>query len=147
MYLVCGLGGSLLHYELNSGSSIPCVGASGAISGIVGIYFILFPKSKFELEIYLRWSRVKSIPTHTHTAVGAWIAEQSLLGLLTKVTHVSSIAFWAHVGGFSVGVLAGLIFVLVVPAKVRRARLRAKPWFMQERFNQEDSHFTQLKLQ
>lgn len=146
LYLGSGLGGTLLHYELNLRSTVPCVGASGAISGIVGAYFILFPKSHFDLDVYLGWYRLKTIPTQTHAAVGAWIGEQTLLGLITRATGASGIAFWAHVGGFGVGALAALIFVLIVPAKERHLRLRAKPWFMQDRYNRDDNHITQLKL-
>jgi membrane associated rhomboid family serine protease len=146
VYLVCGLGAAALHYALNLSSSIPCVGASGAISGIVGIYFVLFPKSKFDLCIYIGWAHLKTIPARTHAAVGAWIGEQTVLGLLTQAVRVSSVAFWAHVGGFATGVAAALVFMLAVPAKQRRLAERAKPWYMQDSFNREEEHITRLKL-
>lgn len=145
-YIACGLGAAGVHYLLNAGSAIPCVGASGAISGIVGVYFVLFPKARFDLEIYFGWWHLKTIPTRTQGAVGAWVAEQFLLGLLTQITHATAIAFWAHVGGFAAGVVAGLVFKLAVPEKSRRALQRAKPWYMQDRFNRDDSSITQLKL-
>jgi membrane associated rhomboid family serine protease len=146
VYLICGLGAAYLHRAFNLSSIIPCVGASGAISGIAGIYFILFPKAKFDLLFYFGWIRLGTVEATTHAAVGAWIAEQILLGLLTQFTHASSVAFWAHVGGFGAGMLIALAFVFVVPEKKRRMAERATPWYKQERFNKEDEHLTQLKL-
>ena len=146
VYLACGLGGAGLHFLLNRSSLLPCVGASGAISGIVGIYFVLFPKSKFEHCIYFGWWHIKTIPAHTHAAVGAWIGEQALLGILTQAIHVSSVAFWAHVGGFATGVAAALVFMFVVPAKQRRLVERAKPWYMRDAFNRDEEHILRLKL-
>jgi len=146
VYLACGLGGSLLHYSFNSGSMIPCVGASGAISGIVGCFFVLFPKANFDLIFYFRWIELKTIHTYTHVAVGAWIAEQTLLAVLTKALGASSIAFWAHVGGFSVGLAVGCIVVLIIPMKKRMALDRANPRSLRGRSDSEQDEITQLKL-
>jgi membrane associated rhomboid family serine protease len=90
------------------------VGASGAISGIAGIYFILFPKSRFDLYFYLGWWRVWSTSTFTHIAVGVWIGEQFVLGLITEATHATGIAFGAHVGGFTTGLAVAAIYLLTV---------------------------------
>lgn len=147
VYLLCGVGGGLLHLALNYGSSIPAVGASGAISGVVGIYFILFPKARFDLEIYFGWVRLKTIPARTRAAVGAWIGEQTLLGLITQATHSIGVAFWAHVGGFAAGAIAALAFVLIVPTKFRRMRLQASPWYSQDRYSRDDNDITRLNLQ
>ncbi len=109
VYFLSGFGGVLLHYLLNRGSSLPLVGASGAISGIVGCFFVLFPNAEFDLAIYLGWWRVKQISANTRGAVGAWIGEQTVLGLLTQAVHFSPVAFWGHVGGFLVGLLGSLL--------------------------------------
>jgi membrane associated rhomboid family serine protease len=146
VYVVCGAGAAWLHYVFNSGSMIPCVGASGAISGVAGIYFVLFPKAKFDLCFYFGWFELGTVPATTKAAVGAWIGEQMLLGVLTQFTHFSSVAFWAHVGGFATGVVIGGLFVLVVPAKRRRLAERTKPWYEQDRFNRDEETLTQLKL-
>ncbi len=127
VYLLSGLGGHALHWVFNSSSAIPCVGASGAISGIAGAYFVLFPETKFDLVIYFWRFEIDRIPAHTHAAVGAWIVEQTLLGLLTQAIHVSSIAFWAHVGGFATGVLAAVIFKLATPPEFIDLHLEAFP--------------------
>ena len=145
-YLVCGIGGDLLHYAFNATSTVPCVGASGAISGILGCFFVLFPKANFDLLITFRWSTLKTIHTHTHAAIGAWIGEQTLLGLITQALHASSVAFWAHVGGFAVGLAAGGIAVLIFPRKKLQALDHGKPWFQRDRFNRDRDDFIQLKL-
>ena len=115
VYLTCGFGADALHYVMNSHSTVPSVGASGAISGIVGCYFVLFPKSRFDIEVYFFRFHVKTIPTQTHGAVGAWIAEQTILGILTGVVAFSSTAFWAHIGGFATGVGLTSVLLLFVP--------------------------------
>ncbi|SRR5712692_5147557 len=127
IYLLCGLGGNALHWALNPASMVPCVGASGAISGIAGAYFVLFPESKFDLMIFFWRFRIKTIPAHTHAAVGAWIVEQAVLGLVTQTIHLSSIAFWAHVGGFAAGVVAALIFKFATPAEIIDLKLQELP--------------------
>jgi membrane associated rhomboid family serine protease len=120
VYLACGLGGHALHYLFNSNSPIPAVGASGAISGIVGCYFVLFPRAQFKIEVFFFWAHVDSIRARTPAAVGAWIAEQTLLALLTQTVRFSSTAFWAHVGGFATGVLATSTILLFAPHLRRR---------------------------
>ncbi len=115
VYVVCGFGAAGLHYLSNASSTLPCIGASGAISGIMGCYFVLFPKSRFDLEVFFLRFHVTSIPTHTQGAIGVWVAEQALLGLLTQSFRFSSTAFWAHVGGFATGSAVALILLLVAP--------------------------------
>lgn len=119
LYLLCGVGDQLLHLLLNLHSSIPLVGASGAISGIAGFYFVLFPHDRFNLHLYFGWWRIAKIDTTTRSAVGAWIGEQTLLGLITRVAQFSSVAFWAHVGGFAVGAGVGAIYHSRVPEAER----------------------------
>ena len=126
IYLICGLGAVSLHYLFNRASTVPCVGASGAISGIMGCYFVLFPKSRFDLEVFLLRFHVASIPTYTHGAIGIWLAEQTILGLLTQTVHFSSTAFWAHVGGFATGVIITLPLIFIFP----RLRIRGEQPFM-----------------
>jgi glutamate/tyrosine decarboxylase-like PLP-dependent enzyme len=65
-------------------------------------------------EIALRF-HVTSIPTHPHGAIGIWVAEQTILGLLTQTFRFSSTAFWGHVGGFMTGCTITLLLLLLVP--------------------------------
>jgi len=115
VYLLCGCGATGLHYLLNQTSAIPCVGASGAISGIMGCYFVLFPTSRFDIEVFFWKFHITTIPTNTHGAIGAWVAEQTILGLLTQTVHFSSTAFWAHIGGFVTGGATTLALLLIFP--------------------------------
>jgi membrane associated rhomboid family serine protease len=114
-FLLCGCGATGLHYLFNQRSTMPYVGASGAISGIMGCYFVLFPKSRFNIEVFFWRFHVTTIPTDTRGAVGAWVAEQTLLGLLTQNVHFSSTAFWAHIGGFLTGVGTTLVVLSISP--------------------------------
>src|SRR5260370_2273464 len=115
VYLLCGCGATGLHYLLNQTSTIPCVGASGAISGIMGCYFVLFPKSRFDIEVFFWRFHITTIPTNTHGAIGALLAEQTILVLFTQTVHFSSTAFWPHIGGFVTGGATTLALLLIFP--------------------------------
>jgi len=145
VYLLCGLGGGLLHFLFNLKSAIPCVGASGAISGVMGCFLILFPKADFDLAIYFGWFRIKTIETHTTAAVGTWIGEQAVLGLLAQAVRLSAVAFWAHIGGFMVGFAAGLCFKRFVPLDSDGLPI-TRPWFIPAQHYKESDSLTQLKL-
>jgi len=138
VYLVCGFGGDSLHYFLNSTSTIPSVGASGAISGIAGCFFVLYPKANFDLVFYFRFWELKTIHTYTSVAVGAWIAEQALLGVLSLKFQFFSVAFWAHLGGFAVGLVAGGIATLLMPRRKRMVLRRARHRSLQTRVSETD---------
>jgi membrane associated rhomboid family serine protease len=115
VYLLCGCGAAALHWAFDPSSTIPCGGASGAISGIAGCYLVLFPKSRFDIEVFFWRFHVKTIPARTTGAIGIWIAEQIVLGLISEAVRFSSTAFWAHIGGFAAGVLIAFILMLVAP--------------------------------
>jgi hypothetical protein len=109
-YLACGLGAGLIHTAFNWGSSVPTVGASGAISGVMGAYFVFFPRSKIvTLVPLLVVFFTVQIPAMFF--VGYWIVIQFIGGLGSMRTHgQGGVAFWAHIGGFAVGfVLAKLL--------------------------------------
>jgi len=97
------------------------MGASGAISGIAGFYFFVFPSDRFNLHLYFGWWRIKTIDSTTRSAVGAWIGEQFVLALITQLAPFSSVAFWAHVGGFAVGAAAGAVYHYRVRESARPA--------------------------
>jgi len=119
LYLLCGVGGQLLYLLLNLHSGVPLVGASGAISGVAGFYFFVFPHDRFNLHLYFGWWRIKTIDATTRSAVGAWIGEQFVLALITQLAPFSSVAFWAHVGGFAVGAATGAVYHHRVPETAR----------------------------
>jgi membrane associated rhomboid family serine protease len=120
------------------------VGASGAISGIVGCFLVLFPKTRFDLDFYFGWWRLKSIETRALAAVLAWFAEQTVLGLISSTFHVSAgVAYWAHFGGFVVGAIIALGFSLVVATEQRETRDAEEP---ENPLQPKAQDFTELKL-
>lgn len=131
-YLSSGLGGAALHTLLAFHSLVPCVGASGAISGVTGIYFLLFPRSPFQLDLYVGWFLAKRFRAQTRGAVGAWITEQFILGVVTDVfrggtSNGGGVAFWAHIGGFATGLLCASIALLKADSDERAMIVRPKP--------------------
>ncbi len=145
LYLLSGIGGQLLHLLLNLHSPTPLVGASGAISGVTGLYFVLFPADRFHLHLYFGYWRLKTFDTTTRGAVGAWFGEQTLLGLLTRLSAFTSVAFWAHIGGFLVGAASGLVFNACIP-KEERPRVLLLAVLENDDNKEQPSELTTLKL-
>ncbi|MGB9628295.1 MAG: rhomboid family intramembrane serine protease [Thermodesulfobacteriota bacterium] len=104
-YLLCGVAAGLVHLFTNWGSDIPTIGASGAISGVMGAYLLLYPHSKILtlIPIFFFFQFVE-IPAFIF--LGYWLLIQLFSASLTP-KNVGGVAFWAHIGGF----VAGLIFV------------------------------------
>jgi membrane associated rhomboid family serine protease len=143
-YLVSGFGATYFYYVLNLHSTVPSVGASGAISGIVGCFLVLFPKTRFDLDFYLGWWRLKSIETHAFAAVLTWFGEQTVLGLLSSTFHVAGgVAYWAHFGGFVVGAIIALAFSQIVDPKEREIRDVEES---ESRLQPKAEEYTELKL-
>ncbi len=153
-YLVAGVGGAGLHTLFSHHSLIPCIGASGAISGVVGLYFVLFPRSPFDLNLYLGWWRIKTFSAQTRGAVGTWIGEQFVLGLLTAAAGGTGggVAFWAHVGGFATGLFWGAAVLAAAPVAERHQALHPSPLTQDEKDEiladrvEQASGLTTLKL-
>jgi membrane associated rhomboid family serine protease len=110
-YLIAGVVASLVHVFFGFGSQIPTIGASGAIAGVLGAYFVLFPRGRVVTLIpifILPW--LIEIPAFVF--LGIWFFTQ-LSGLLSIGAYgaFGGIAWWAHIGGFLVGLLLVRIFV------------------------------------
>jgi len=88
------------------GSKVPAVGASGAISGVLGGYIVLFPKVRIKTAVTLGWF-IRLINVPAYVMIGFWFAYQFLLALVTVETGV---AYWAHVGGFAAGAALVKVF-------------------------------------
>ena len=121
-YLLSGLGAALVHILFNLGSPVPSVGASGAIAGVMGAYFVLFPSARVLtlipfFFIYFTWLPAWLI-------LGYWFVLQFLSGAATAITSSQQgatsggIAFWAHVGGF----LTGVVMIKLFPRRAPRYR-------------------------
>lgn len=112
-YLLCGVGAGLVHWLTNPDSTVPTVGASGAIAGVMGAYFSMFPRSHvvvwFPVLFYPVFLRVLA-PTYLFY----WLLLQVLSGTLALVgpQQVGGVAWWAHVGGFAAGLLLHPLFTI-----------------------------------
>lgn len=120
-YLVCGVGATLAHAISDPTSEIPVIGASGAISGVLGAYLLLFPHARVTvvLPFLLVWP-VFHLPAGI--VLGIWFVMQLLSGLAGPAEGV---AWWAHIGGFVLGM--ALLFVFR-PARTPLFRRRRGPW-------------------
>jgi len=109
-YLLCGIFASLVHIFTNPSSTIPTIGASGAISGVLGAYFVLFPQARIvTLVPIFYFIRIIRIPAFYF--LGLWVFFQIISGLLSLGSSFEEgIAWFAHVGGFFAGVLLLPIF-------------------------------------
>ena len=109
-YVLGGIAAAGAHILLNPTSQIPMVGASGAISAVLGAYLVMFPKSRVKvLVIYL----FSAFYVPAILFLGFWIVQQLVSGFasLGPVTaDTAGTAWWAHIGGFVFGLLAGFIF-------------------------------------
>jgi membrane associated rhomboid family serine protease len=110
-YLACGLAAGLAHILFNSGSLIPTVGASGAISGVMGGYLLLFPRNRVYV---LTWGGVATVPAML--MLGLWIVLQFVNSVgsvaSTPETESGGVAYLAHVGGFVAGLALAPLFSL-----------------------------------
>ena len=104
-YLLGGLAASLCHIYFNSGSAIPAVGASGALSAVMGAYIVMFPSSN--IRGFFIFFRV-NVPAWIF--LGFWFYQQSSAGYASLGDTSGGIAWWAHIGGFVFGVLCGFWF-------------------------------------
>jgi membrane associated rhomboid family serine protease len=108
-YLVCGLAAAAAHIAIDPRSAVPTVGASGAISGVLGAYLILYPRVRVRYFVFLFFIRFPA-----WVALLWWFGTQVLTGLpeLNEVNPEVSggVAVWAHVGGFVAGVLLVKLF-------------------------------------
>lgn len=110
-YLTCGLAATLAQVVSNPTSVVPMVGASGAIAGVMGAYFVLFPRSRVLtlLPLFIFW---KLIEVPAILFLGFWFLLQLLSGVgsVGAGQDVSGIAFWAHIAGFATGAVAIFFF-------------------------------------
>lgn len=110
-YIVCGLVAGFTHAYTNPNSTIPTVGASGALAGVMGAYFILYPQSRILTLIPIFFVYLTEIRAVYFLAF--WFVYQFLYGMvdLAMRTHaVAGVAWWAHIGGFMVGAILTFIF-------------------------------------
>ncbi len=106
-YFLCGIAGSCAHIIVNSNSKLPCIGASGAISGIMGAYMIFFPLAKIKTLIIL-FIFIQIIEIPAFLMIGYWIFIQIIFGISETGAKGDGIAWFAHIGGFLTGTFLAL---------------------------------------
>jgi membrane associated rhomboid family serine protease len=106
-YLLAGIGAGLAHYMIDPASAIPAVGASGAISGVLGAYLVFFPNA----AVYVSGQYGHRGRVSAWIMLGLWFVFQFISGVGSLFsTEGSGIAFWAHIGGFVFGVLVAFAY-------------------------------------
>jgi len=115
-YLLSGVLAMAAQVAIDPVSRVPTLGASGAIAGVLGAYFILYPRARV-----MTWFFVFFIYVPAWIMLGYWFALQFLSGAATSLVYegrsVGGVAFWAHVGGF----IAGAIMIKLFPGRPRRS--------------------------
>lgn len=113
-YLLCGIAAGMLHTLVEPQSGAPLIGASGAVSGVLASYMLLYPKARVWILLFLRIP----LPIPALWALGGWFALQLVSAFIAPTQESAQVGWWAHIGGF----LAGLILTFVL-----RSRLLVRP--------------------
>jgi membrane associated rhomboid family serine protease len=115
-YLLCGVIAMSTQVAIYPASNVPTVGASGAIAGVLGAYFLLYPRARV-----LTWFFVFVLYLPAWIVLGEWIVIQFLNGTamlsMNPGRDVGGVAFWAHVGGF----VAGMVLIKIFPERTQRS--------------------------
>lgn len=116
-YLACGALAALSQWFIGMDSSIPSLGASGAIAGVLGAYVIRFPKSRILSLVFLGFF-VTTIRIPAMILIGIFVIQNVISGLLSLQTaanmsvETGGVAYWAHIGGFAFGIILAPLFGL-----------------------------------
>jgi len=116
-YLLAGLAAAALQISFAPASSVPMVGASGAIGGVMGAYLMLYPRVKVTMLIILVIF-ITTVPIPAMFMLLYWLLVQFLGGIGSIGNDTGGVAFWAHVGGFVAG--AAMVWLFVNPELLRR---------------------------
>ena len=103
-YLFAGVFANFAQFAADPYSNVPVIGASGAVAAVMGGYLLLFPKARIDI-LFIFVIIFKIIPIRAWVVLGIWFVLQLYNGLAVPAS-VSSIAYWAHIGGFVFGVVA-----------------------------------------
>ncbi len=111
-YFLGGIAAAAAHVFFNAGSSVPSLGASGAIAAVLGAYIVMFPRARVRTLVFLGFfgfvTRISAV-----VFLGIWFIIQLLSGfasLNVDTAQTSGVAFWAHVGGFAFGLIVGVLY-------------------------------------
>ena len=106
-YLVCGIIAGLAHVLSQPDSVIPSLGASGAISGVMAAYLVLFPTNRIRVLLALGIVLLRPVMVPAIVMIGVWALLQFIngLGAIAVTDQTSGVAYWAHIGGFVAGLV------------------------------------------
>lgn len=110
-YILCGFAAALFHALTSLGSLIPMLGASGAISGVLGAYITYFPISEFKNPVQILFLKnIRYIPAAA--IIFLWLVIQFLngIGSIDQSVDTGGVAIWAHIGGFVAGLILARFF-------------------------------------
>jgi len=117
-YVLCGLAAGGLHVLTNGNSLAPTVGASGAIAGVLGAYFLLFPRARVLTLVPIVFIPLFfELPAVTFLLI--WFGLQVIQGWAGMGAEEGGVAWWAHVGGFGAGILLHRLFLEREPPRPR----------------------------
>jgi membrane associated rhomboid family serine protease len=124
-YLVCGIIAGLAHVLSQPDSIIPSLGASGAISGVMAGYLVLFPTNRVKVLLALGVVLLRPIMVPAVVMIGVWALLQFVngIGSIAVTDQTSGVAYWAHIGGF----VAGLVITFLARPFLDRERASAPP--------------------
>ncbi|MCU0645102.1 MAG: rhomboid family intramembrane serine protease [bacterium] len=113
-YLLCGVAAGLTHVYTNPSSQIPTVGASGAIAGVMGAYILLYPRARVKTLIPIFYF-IQIVELPAFLFLGIWFVIQFISGAISHAADGASggVAWWAHVGGF----VMGIVLILILPKR------------------------------
>jgi membrane associated rhomboid family serine protease len=120
-YLTCGVISAVLHVFLFADSRIPCVGASGAISGVLAAYLIFFPKARVTTLFFIFFF-IRVIKLPAAVLLGVWILLQIASGFTELAGRAGGVAWFAHIGGF----IGGLALAWALRPRVKRLALKKR---------------------
>lgn len=110
LYFASGFAAALLYVEMSAGSRVPSIGASGAIAGVLGAYFVCFPRARITTVLFLIFF-FWTVHLPAVLVLGYWFLIQFVMGyqmLAIQSATGGGVAWWAHVGGFVAGIILGV---------------------------------------
>jgi len=151
-YILCGIGAVIFHVMsvalmprealLNRGFEffnpwiVPAVGASGAISGVLGSYFLLYPRAKVRVLWFIWWwPMIWMLPASVY--IGFWFFFQLIMGIWTLTGIPTGVAYWAHIGGF----LTGLALTPIFLDKEFIKRVKMALWYRGLTYGEEEWYY------